>query len=142
MRNQIWYVALPIILMCLIRFGLSAIGYANPNWFMEELGISLSSNPQMPYAIRAWAIRDVVIALLVVLADKTAIKLLLLGCAIIDCTDIISAYLSGLTGLFGTDDGWLLKLTSTAIAALILEIGALGLLFVRKTPEDDFQAPS
>jgi hypothetical protein len=53
MRNQIWYVGVLIGLMCLIRFGLSAFGYANPSWFMEEIGISLSSNPQMPYAIRA-----------------------------------------------------------------------------------------
>ncbi len=140
MRNQLWYIALPIGLMCVIRFGLSSIGYANPNWFMEELGISLSSNPQMPYAIRAWAIRDIVISVLVLLVDKTAMKLLLFGCVVIDFTDIISAYLSGLAGLFDTDDGWLLKLTSTAIAALILEVGALFLLIFRKISDEDFKA--
>jgi hypothetical protein len=135
MRNQIWYVALPIGLMCLIRFSLSAFGYAAPNWFMAEIGISLSSNPQMPYAIRAWAIRDVVIAAIVVLADKNSVKLLLVGCVAIDFTDIVSAYLSGIAGLFGTADGWLLKLTSTAIFALILELGALVLLFINKKQE-------
>ncbi|WP_019504515.1 hypothetical protein [Pleurocapsa sp. PCC 7319] len=136
MRGQIWYIAILIGLMCLIRFGLSAFGYAAPNWFMEEIGISLSSNPQMPYAIRAWAIRDIVISLLVALADKTTVKMLLVGCIAIDFTDIVSAYLSGVAGLFGTADGWLLKLTSTAIAALLLELGALALLSIRETQEN------
>jgi len=136
MRSQSWYVALLIGLMCLVRLSLSAIGYANPHWLMEELGISLSSNPQMPYAIRAWAVRDIVISLLVVSANKTTVKMLLVGCVAIDFTDIVSAYLSGVAGLFGTADGWLLKLTSTAIAALLLELGALALLTVRQTEEE------
>lgn len=134
MRNQVWYIALLIGLMCLIRFGLSALGYAAPQWFMEEVGISLSSNPQMPYAIRAWAIRDIVISILVVLADRDTVKMLLIACIVIDLTDIVSAYLGGVAGLFGTADGWLLKLTSTAIAALLLELSAIALLF-RQRPK-------
>ncbi|WP_310489274.1 hypothetical protein [Chamaesiphon sp. VAR_69_metabat_338] len=128
MRDQVWYIAVPIGLMCLIRFSLSAFGYANPQWFMDEIGLSLAANPQMPYAIRAWAIRDIVLAILVVLASKRDVKMLLIGCVAIDFTDIISAYLSGIAGLFDTADGWLLKLTSTAIAALILELGSLFLI--------------
>jgi hypothetical protein len=130
MRGQVWYIAVPIGLMCLIRFSLSAFGYANPHWFMDEIGLSLASNPQMPYAIRAWAIRDIVLAILVVLASNRNVNMLLVGCVAIDFTDIISAYLSALAGLFGTVDGWLLKLTSTAIAALILELGALLLITI------------
>jgi hypothetical protein len=130
MRGQVWYIAIPIGLMCSIRFGLSALGYANPHWLMDEIGLSLASNPQMPYAIRAWAIRDIVLAVLVVLASNRDVNMLLIGCVAIDFTDIISAYLSGLAGLFGTVDGWLLKLTSTAIAALVLELGALFLITI------------
>jgi hypothetical protein len=137
MRGQTWYIALLIGLMCLIRFSLSAFGYAAPHWFMEEIGISLSSNLQMPYAIRVWAIRDIVLSVLVVFADKTSLKLLLLGCVAIDFTDIVSAYLSGIAGLFGTADDWLLKLTSTAIAALLLELGALALLSIHKKQETE-----
>ena len=81
-----------------------------------------------PYAIRAWAIRDMVIAILVAFANQQIIKTLLIGCVAIDFTDIISAYLSGVEGLFGGVDGWLLKLTSTAIAALFFEMGALALI--------------
>lgn len=132
MRSQIWYIALPIGLMCAIRFGLAATGYAAPQWLMEEIGLSPAANPQMPYAIRAWAIRDLIIAALVVLADRHAVKALLLGCVAIDATDIISAYSSGTAGLFGTADGWLLKLTATAIAALLLELGALTLMSIAK----------
>jgi hypothetical protein len=137
MRNQVWYVALLIGLMCAIRFGLSALGYAAPQWFMEEIGISLSSNPQMPYAIRAWAIRDLVISILVVLADRDTVKMLLIACIAIDFTDIVSAYLSGVAGLFGTADGWLLKLTSTAIAALLLELSAIALLSIDHTAKSE-----
>ena len=136
MKGQVWYIALAIALMCLIRFSLSAAGYIFPHWFMEEIGISLSSNPQMPYAIRAWAIRDIAIAILVVLADKNTVKMLLIACIAIDFTDIISAYLSGAAGLFGDTYGWLLKLTSTAIAALILETGALALMIYHQTQEN------
>ncbi len=137
MRNQVWYIALLIGLMCIIRFGLSALGYAAPQWFMEEVGISLSSNPQMPYAIRAWAIRDIVISILVVLADRDTVKMLLIACIAIDFTDIVSAYLSGVAGLFGKTDGWLLKLTSTAIAALLLELSAIALLFKEQTTKSE-----
>jgi hypothetical protein len=136
MRGQVWYVALLIGLMCFIRFSLIAFGYADPHWFMNEIGLSLSSNPQMPYAIRVWAIRDIVISVLMVLANKNTVKMLLIGCIIIDFTDIISAYLSGTTGLFSmVDNNWLLKLTSTAIAALVLETGALILIFIRQIPK-------
>ncbi|MEY2834190.1 MAG: hypothetical protein RLZZ574_3450 [Cyanobacteriota bacterium] len=133
MRNQVWYVALLIGLMCLIRFGLSVFGYEAPHMFMAETGISLSSNPQMPYAIRAWAIRDMVLALLVVLADKTQVKMLLMACVVIDSTDIISAYLSVKDGLFNTADVGLIQLTSTAIAALILELVAIAFISQDKT---------
>lgn len=137
MRDQNWYVALLIGMMCLIRFGLSAFGYANPHWLMEEVGISVSSNPQMPYTIRAWAIRDIILSVLVMLANKTTVRMLLLGCVAIDFTDIISAYLSASEGLFGAADGWLLELTSTAIAALFLELGALALLSLRQKQVDN-----
>lgn len=137
MRNQVWYVALLIGLMCLIRFGLSVFGYVAPHLFMAETGISLSSNLQMPYAIRAWAIRDMVLALLVVWADKTQVKMLLIGCVVIDSTDIISAYLSVRNGLFNNSDVGLIQLTSTAIAALILELVAIALLSNKKLENTD-----
>ena len=133
MRNQVWYVALLIGLMCLIRFGLSVFGYAAPHMLMAETGISLSSNPQMPYAIRAWAIRDMVLAILVVLTDKTQVKILLFACVVIDFTDIISAYLSVQGGLFNNADVGLIQLTSTAIAALILELVAIAFISQDKT---------
>lgn len=35
MRGQSWYITVLIGVMCLIRLGLSAIGYANPHLFMK-----------------------------------------------------------------------------------------------------------
>lgn len=71
MKGQAWYVAVLIGVMCLIRFSLSAVGYADPSWLMEQFGIPTASNLQMPYIIRVWAIRDVVLAIFVAFADKT-----------------------------------------------------------------------
>lgn len=131
MRGQIWYVAVLIGLMCIIRFTLSAIGYADPHWLMEQLGIPVTSNIQMPYTIRVWAIRDIVLAVLVASANKSTVKTLLLACVAIDVTDIVSAHLSGAAGLFNAAETWSLKLT--AIAALLPEFMALALLTFRKT---------
>lgn len=89
MRGQSWYIALLIGLMCLIRFSLSAVGYADPLWLMQQLGISIDLNIQMPYIIRVWAIRDIVLAVFVALANRGSVKTLLLACIAIDTTDII-----------------------------------------------------
>lgn len=133
MRNQTWYVALLIGLMCILRFSLSAVGYVDPHWLMEQLNIPIDSNLQMPYVIRVWAIRDIIIAVIVAFADKNTVKTLLLACIAIDFTDILSAHLSGMAGLFNTSETWSLKLT--AIAALVPEIMALLLLIISKTSE-------
>ncbi|MGB3640138.1 MAG: hypothetical protein WBA39_21550 [Rivularia sp. (in: cyanobacteria)] len=130
MRNQTWYIAFLIGLMCILRFSLSAVGYADPHWLMEQLNIPISSNLQMPYVIRVWAIRDIVIAVLVASANKNTVKTLLLACIVIDFTDILSAHLSGMAGLFNASDTLSLKLT--AISALVPEITALVLLTFRK----------
>ena len=126
MRGQIWYVALFIGLMCLVRFSLSAIGYTDPVWLMEQMNMSIDSNIQMPYLVRVWAVRDIVLAVIVAFTDRSVVRTLLFACIAIDATDILSAHLSGLAGLFNASETWSLKLT--AIAALIPEAIALALL--------------
>jgi hypothetical protein len=133
MRGQTWYVAGLIGLMCLVRFGLSTIAYADPDWLMEQLGMPLASNVQAPYVVRAWAIRDIVLAVLVVFANPCFIKTLLFACIAIDATDIVSAHLSGTAGLFNAADTWSLKWA--AIAALVPEVVALALIGFQKTQE-------
>ena len=54
MRVQPFFIAL----MCAVRFGLAAFGHLAPKALMEQLGIPIADNPQMPYAIRVWTIRD------------------------------------------------------------------------------------
>lgn len=133
MREQTWYVILLIGFMCLVRFLTSAIGYLDPHWLMMQFGIPTTSNLQMPYIIRVWAIRDVVLSILVVFANKSTIKTLLIACIAIDATDIVSAHLSLMAGLFNDSDAWSLKLT--AIAALIPELTALGFILRREAQE-------
>jgi hypothetical protein len=88
----------------------------------------IDSNIQMPYLVRVWAVRDIVIAVIVAFADRSIVKTLLLACVAIDATDIFSAHLSGTAGLFNASETWSLKLT--AIAALIPEVIALALLAI------------
>jgi hypothetical protein len=70
MRGQSWYIVLLIGLMCLVQFSMSAVGYINPLWLMAQLHIPIDANIQMPYVIRVWAIRDIVLAILVVIAES------------------------------------------------------------------------
>jgi hypothetical protein len=95
MRGQSWYIAILIGIMCLVRFSMSVVGYVNPLWLMAQLNVPIKANIQMPYIIRVWAIRDIVLAILVVIADRQMVMTLLLACIAIDATDVISAYLSG-----------------------------------------------
>jgi hypothetical protein len=133
MRGQSWYIALLIGLMCLIRFSLSAIGYIDPSWLMTQFNIPIDSNIQMPYIIRVWAIRDIVLAIVVAIADRRHVSTLLLACMTIDATDVVSAHLSGVAGLFNLADTRSLQLT--AIIALVLETIALILLVFQKPAE-------
>ncbi|MBX9608708.1 MAG: hypothetical protein K2Y51_20985 [Gammaproteobacteria bacterium] len=130
MRGQVWYVTVLVGVMCAVRFGLAAYGYALPDDLMTQLGMSPSLNPQASYLVRVWAIRDIVLAVLVLLAGPETIRALLYACIVVDATDVLSAHLSGLRGLFSAADVWALK--ATAIAALIPEVVALGLILVRK----------
>jgi hypothetical protein len=133
MKGQSWYVALLVGLMCLIRFGVSAVGYIDPLWLMAQFNIPLDSNIQMPYIIRVWAIRDIVLATIVAIADRSSVRTLLLACITIDATDIMSAHLSRAAGLFDAAETRSFQLT--AVAALIPEIIALVLIIFNKAPD-------
>ncbi|MGF1459454.1 MAG: hypothetical protein ACFBSG_10555 [Leptolyngbyaceae cyanobacterium] len=133
MRGQVWFVALLIGGMCLIRFSLSAVGYLAPMWLLKQLHIPVAVNLQAPYVVRVWAIRDVVLAVVVALAHKNTVRGLLWACIAIDTTDILSAHLGYLGGLFTAREAWLLKFA--AIAALVPEAIALGLLVLRPNAE-------
>lgn len=133
MRGQSWSIAFLIGLMCLVRFSMGAVGYVDPLWLMAQLNIPIDANIQMPYIIRVWAIRDIVLAILVAVADRNTVKTLLLACIAIDSTDVISAYLSGAAGLFNVAETRSLQLA--AVAALVPESIAFTLLTILKTSE-------
>jgi hypothetical protein len=126
MKDQTRWIAFWIGLMCLLRFSFSAFGYVDPLRFMHEIGIPLTAEAQMSFAIRSWAIRDMAIAGLVVVANPTTIRPLLVMCVAIDCTDILSAALTG------TATRWVLQLVVAVIAALLPELIALILLSLQK----------
>jgi hypothetical protein len=127
-REQVWYVAALIGLMCFVRLGLATVAYVEPVWTLEELGAPAATNQQAPYVVRVWAIRDIVLALLVLASRNSTIRPLLAACIVIDLTDILSAQLSGAAGLFNA--AHTLSLTMTAVAAFVPEVTAL-LLIIR-----------
>lgn len=130
MRGQSAAVMVLVGLMCLVRFGLAAYGYLLPSALMEQLAAPAADNLQMPYIIRVWAVRDMVIAVLVATAGPAMIRTLLVACIAIDATDILSAWLGGRAGLF--DPAATLSLMTTAIAALVPESLALLLIARRR----------
>ncbi len=127
MRQQTRTIAIFIGLMCLVRFALGAVGYISPTFLMLELGALPAENVQMPYVVRVWAIRDMVIAVLVIIAIPATIVPLLVGCIVIDGFDILTAILSGLSGAYDTNET--ISLMTTAILALMPETIALILIF-------------
>jgi hypothetical protein len=129
MREQPPLIAVLVGLMCLVRFGLALFAYLAPEALMAELGAPFGTNPQAPYIVRVWAIRDMVLAVLVVTARPAMLRPLLIACIVIDATDILSAWLAGRAGLFDGPDT--LGLMTTAIAALVPEVLALWLLAQR-----------
>jgi hypothetical protein len=130
MRGQPRAIAVLVGLMCLIRFSLALYGYLAPEALMAQLGAPAADNPQMPYIVRVWAIRDIVLAVLVVTARPGMLRPLLIACIVIDTTDIVSAWLAGRAGLF--DGPATLGLMTTAVAALVPESLALWLLIRRE----------
>ena len=126
MREQTRLVFWLLAAMCALRLSLAAFGYGAPELLMASLGAPAESNPQMPYIVRVWAIRDIVLGLLVITSSRATLRPLLVACVAIDTTDIISALLAGAAGQF--DFAQTLGLMSTAIAALLPECAALWLM--------------
>jgi hypothetical protein len=134
MRGQRPIIIALLAIMVLVRFGLAAFAYAAPEALMAELGAPAASNPQAPYIVRVWAVRDMVLGLLVVLARPAWLQQLLIALIVIDATDILSALLSGVAGQY--DSQQTLGLMTTAIAALVPEGLALLLLRRAAAPSD------
>jgi hypothetical protein len=133
LRDQPLPIAILIGIMCAYRLGLPIVAYIEPVWLMEYFGCPPTTNLQMPYIIRVWAIRDIVLSILIVSARGNIIKALLWACVAVDATDVLSAQISGASGLFNAANTW--SLTIAAVAALVPEIAALALIYRRELPK-------
>lgn len=120
-----------VAVMCLVRSGLAAVAYIAPEWTMQMLGAPPAENLRMPYVVRVWAIRDLTIAGLVVHLRRTHLRTLLVACVVVDATDVLSAALAYASGAY--DSATAVGLVMTAVAALVPELAALGILARRAT---------
>lgn len=118
--------------MCLVRGCLSAAAYLAPTFVMAQLGALPGLNPQMPYVVRVWAVRDLVLTALVLRLRGAPRTALLVACVAVDCTDVVSALLAWTSGAFSADQS--IGLALTAFAALVPEALALVLLRGERLP--------
>lgn len=137
MRGQTKTIAILILIMCILRLGLGLIGYINPVFLINEFGADPSINIKMSYIIRVWAIRDIVLAIIVICATPKYILPLLIGCFVIDSFDILSALLNHFSTNMTLSDT--LGLVSTAIVALIPETIAFLLILKKQTYSKQFK---
>lgn len=126
MREQTRLVFWLLAAMCAIRGVLATCGYLAPESLMASLGAPAESNPQMPYMVRVWAVRDIALAVLVATSSGQSLRPLLYACIAIDLTDVASAALGGAAHQYDTVRT--LGLMSTAVAALVPECLALVLM--------------
>ncbi len=130
MRGQPLAIAVLIGIMCVGRLAFAAVGYANPTGLMEYFGYLGATNLQTQYIIRLWAIRDMVLSVLVVLSPGSTIKALLWACIVVDATDFLSTQISRTDGLFNAASTW--SLTLAIFVALVPEVAALALIYRRR----------
>lgn len=121
-----------IFIVAALRGLLGLAGFIAPHFVMRELGAPPELNPHMPYVVRVWAIRDIVLAgFLIHERHRRAFTALALV-AIIDAVDIISAGLAALEGPY--EPMTAVGLAGIAIAVLIPELLAMAWLRAGRRP--------
>ncbi len=122
-----------IVVVAALRGLLALAGFFAPQFVMRELGAPPELNPHMPYVVRVWAIRDIVLAGFLMSERHRRAVVALLLVAIIDAVDVISAGLAALEGPY--DAPTALGLAGVAIAFLIPELVAIA--WIRSAQRDD-----
>lgn len=116
--------------MCLIRILMGGYAYFNPELLMEEWGDITNTMSQMPYMVRVWGIRDVVIGIWILLSPKKTIAMMLIGCAVIDGSDVLAAFLNYAAGATTAENT--ITLIGVALSCFIPETIALAVLKWKK----------
>eukprot|EP00808_Paulinella_micropora_P029156 g63442.t1 len=116
--------------MLLVRIGTALVAYLAPETLMACFGAPPDKNPHMPYIVRVFGIRDLVLGGLVIALYESHLHVMLYACMIIDSFDVLSALLSSRNGSY--DSEATVGLVMVALAALVPEGLALGLLQILK----------
>jgi len=126
MRGQPTLIAVLIAVACLVRFALGAVGYVEPMWL---LGLDqVPGMDSVPYFVRIYAIRDIVLAVLLLSATSAYVTPLLIGCIVVDGGDFLAAILAGGSGAATSGETVALVGLSTAL----ITIQAIALFFIRR----------
>jgi hypothetical protein len=112
-----------VLFSCAIRFGVAAPSYLLPDTMFLLFGMQQGQGSPIMYFVKVWAVRDIVLALLVVFASRQHIKTLLAACVAIESSDALAVYLTYSAGTFSGIQA--LNQLSTVALALVSEAAAL-----------------
>jgi len=130
MRGQPTLIAVLIGVACLVRFSLGAVAYLAPMWL---LGLDpVAGTESVPYFVRIYAVRDIVLAVLLGSATPNYVAPLLIGCIVVDGGDLLAGILAGASG--AATSGETVALVGLAAAFVTIQVIALHLIRRRTRP--------
>jgi len=130
MRGQPTLIAVLIGVACLVRFSLGAVAYLAPMWL---LGLDpVAGTESVPYFVRIYAVRDIVLAVLLVSATPNYVVPLLIGCIVVDGGDLLAVILAGASG--AATSGETVALVGLSTAFVTIQAIALHLIRRRIRP--------
>jgi len=125
MRSQPTLIAVLIAVACLVRFSLGAVGYLAPMWLV---GLDpVAGTEYLPYFVRIYAVRDIVLAVLLVSATPSYVVPLLIGCIVADGGDLLAGIIAGASGAATSGE----TVALVGLAAAFVTIQAIALHLIR-----------
>jgi len=125
MRGQSTLIAVLIGVTCLVRFSLGAAGYLAPLWLLRLDPVA--GTEAVPYFVRIYAVRDMVLAVLLVSATPNYVAPVLIGCIVADGGDLLAGILAGASGAATSGE----TVALVGLAATFVAIQAVALHLIR-----------
>jgi hypothetical protein len=93
-----------LAVMCLARFLIAAASYFFPETTLALYDLPAAGKTPLVYFIQVWAVRDMVLAVLVAFAARDHLLPLVSACIVIEVSDAVSALRGYHLGIFQSDD--------------------------------------
>jgi hypothetical protein len=107
----------PVIGLSLGRIAVGVAAVANPTAASRLLQLDPAANPQLPYVVRLFGVREIALGLVTALARDRARRDLTLAGILVDAADAATGYLAMKEGAVSR---------KTALALMVPAVGAVG----------------